>query len=295
MKTLFSVAPSRHYPASSLIGAVLGLLIWLAPAVVAAQAATITGQVLDAATQAPVPYASVGVLHRPAGTVADDQGRFTVDVPGAYDQDSLRVGLLGYAPLTVPVAAFRQQLARSGGRLLLRSAPTELAEVVVRPGTATRRVIGNSTVSNVVSGGFKLNKLGNQLAQGLHLRRPAALEQVSFHVAECTYDSLFYRVNVYQVANGVPTASLLPEPVYVRVRKGQTKARFVADLRRFNLVVQGDIAVGLEMVKELGPGELRLSMSVLKGPIYIADQSAGDWEKMRGFGLGIDATVVEYR
>jgi hypothetical protein len=264
----------------------------LLPALTTAQ--TITGQVLDQATQASVAYASIGVLHRPVGTVADAQGRFTLNVPASYDSDSLRLALLGYAPLTVRVADFRRQLAQDGGRVLLHAAPTPLAEVLVRPGTATRRVIGNSTVSNTVSGGFKLNRLGSQLAQGLHLRRPAALEEVSFHVAECTYDSLFYRINVYQVANGLPTASLLPEPVYVRVRKGETKQRFVADLRRFHLTVQGDIAVGLEMVKELGPGELRLSMSVLKGPIYIADQSAGDWEKMRGFGLGIDATVVEY-
>lgn len=265
----------------------------LLPALATAQ--TLTGQVFDQATQAPVAYASIGVLHRPAGTVADAEGRFTLDVPAAYDSDSLRLALLGYAPLTVRVADFRRQLTQGGGQVLLRATPTPLAEVLVRPGTATRRVIGNSTVSNTVSGGFKLNKLGSQLAQGLHLRRPATLEEVSFHVAACTYDSLFYRINVYQVANGRPTASLLPEPVYVRVRKGETKQRFVADLRRFHLTVRGDIAVGLEMVKELGPGELRLSLSVLKGPIFIADQSAGDWEKMRGFGLGIDATVVEYR
>lgn len=265
----------------------------LLPAVAAAQA--LAGQVLDLATQAPVVYVSIGVLHRPAGTVADAQGHFTLDVPAAYDQDSLRLALLGYAPLTVRVADFRQQLTQAAGRVLLRATPTPLAEVLVRPGTVTQRVIGNSTVSNTVSGGFKMNRLGSQLAQGLHLRRPATLEEVSFHVAECTYDSLFYRVNVYQVEHDVPTASLLPEPVYVRVRKGETKARFVADLRRFHLTVQGDIAVGLEMVKELGPGELRLSMSLLKGPIYIANQSAADWEKMRGFGLGIDATVAEYR
>jgi hypothetical protein len=268
--------------------------VLLLPALATAQAVVLTGQVLDQATQAPVAYASIGVLHRPAGTVADAQGRFTLDVPAAYDTDSLRLALLGYAPLTVRVADFRRQLTQGGGRVLLRATPTALAEVLVRPGTANRRIIGNSTVSNTVSGGFKLNKLGSQLAQGLHLRRPATLEQVSFHVAECTYDSLFYRVNVYQVENGLPTASLLPEPVYVRVRKSETKQRFVADLRRFHLTVQGDIAVGLEMVKDLGPGELRLSLSLLKGPIYIAGQSAADWEKMRGFGLGIDATVVEY-
>jgi hypothetical protein len=165
----------------------------------------------------------------------------------------------------------------------------------VRPGKLVRRVIGNSSNSMNTTASFDVNQIGNQLAQGMHLRRPAVLEQVSFHVAECTYDSLFYRINVYQVVNGLPTTNLLPEPVYVRVRKGQTKERLVADLRRFNLTVQGDIAVALEMVKNLGPGTLHLSASVLNGPIYMAAQSTSDWERLRGFGVGIDATVVEYR
>ena len=255
----------------------------------------ISGQVLDQSTQAPVPYASLGVLHQPIGTVADGQGRFSLAVPAAYNQDSLRVSLLGYAPLTLPVAAFRQEPAQAGRRISLRPAPTQLAEVIVRPGAFTQRVIGNSTNSNNLSGGFGVNALGNQLAQGMHVRRPSTLEQVSFHVSRCTYDSLFYRLNVYQVVNGMPTANLLPEPVYVRVRKGQTQDRMVADLRRFNLTVQGDIAVGLEMVKDLGPGQLMLSVGLLQGPIYVAKQATNGWERVRGFGVGIDATVTEYR
>jgi hypothetical protein len=201
----------------------------------------------------------LGVLRQPLGTVADDQGRFVLAVPAAHDQDSLRIALLGYAPLTVLVSDLRQRLAQAGGRILLRPAPTALAEVVVRPVQLTRRVIGNSSNSTNTTANFDVNKVGNQLAQGMHLRRPAVLEQVSFHVAECTYDSLFYRINVYQVVKGQPTTNLLPEPVYVRVRKGQIKERLVADLRRFNLTVDGDIAVALEMVKDLGAGTLHLA------------------------------------
>ena len=171
----------------------------------------------------------------------------------------------------------------------------QLAEVVVRPGKLTRRIVGNSTNSYRVSGSFVMNTLGKQLAQGMHVRRPSPLEQVSFHVSCCIYDSLFYRVNVYQVLDGQPTTNLLPEPVYVRVRKGQTQDRLVADLRRFHLTVRGDIAVSLEMVKNLGPGELMLSVSLLKGPVYFADQAMSGWERVRGFGVGIDATVTEYR
>jgi hypothetical protein len=255
----------------------------------------LAGQVLDEATRKPVPYASLGVLHQPVGTVADDQGRFTLELSTTTDADSVRVSLLGYAPLAGRVADLRRQLSQNGGRLLLRPAPTQLAEVTVRPGQTTRRVLGNSTNSTAVSGGFEANKLGKQLGQGMHLRRPALLEQVSFHVARCTYDSLFYRVNVYQVEKGQPTANLLPEPVYVRVRKDQIKDRLVVDLSQYNLMVHDDIVVALEMVRDLGPGALTLSGSLLGGPIYFTEQSTNGWERFRGIGFGIDATVLEYK
>ena len=90
--------------------ALSGLLLQAAPE--HAQSTTLIGQVLDQTTQAPVAYASVGVLRRPVGTVADDQGRFTLKLPAANDQDSLRIGLLGYAPRTMQMAAQRQ-LGRS--------------------------------------------------------------------------------------------------------------------------------------------------------------------------------------
>ena len=272
----------------------LSLLALQLPAF-AQTSAALNGQLLDQTTQRPVAYASVGVLRRPLGTVADDQGRFSLNLPATYDQDSVRLALIGYAPRTLSVADLRRQLNQNGGTMLLQPAATQLAEVVVRPGKLTRRIIGNSSNSTHTTASFDVNRPGNQIAQGMHLRRPAQLEQVSFHVAECTYDSLFYRINVYQVVDGQPTTSLLPTPVYVRVRKGQLKDRFVADLRSFNLTVQGDIAVALEMVKGLGSGTLHLSGSVLGGPIYFTDQSANGWDRLRGFGVGIDATVAEYR
>ena len=240
-------------------------------------------------------YASIGLLRRPAGTVADGQGQYSLRLSAVNDQDSLRIGLLGYAPRTVQVAAWRRQLAQRGGRFYLQLAPTQLAEVVVRPGARMRRVVGNSTNTNNMSRGFSVYKLGNQLVQGMHVRRSSNLEQVSFHVSRCTYDSLFYRVNVYQVVHGQPTTTLLPEPVYVRVREGQTQDCPVADLRRFHLTVRGDIAVSLKMVKNLGPGEFMLSVSLLKGPVYFADWAMSGWERVRGSGVGIDAVVTEYR
>jgi hypothetical protein len=269
------------------------------------QAESVAGQALNQNTQAPLPYASIGVLGRSVGTVADEQGRFSLRIPREYDADSLRISLVGFRPLTMTVRAFRQRAcpAESACPVLLEAAAhTALNEVVVRPkGRPVRRVLGNSSNSKAASMLFESNQLGNQVGQLIRIKRPTMLEQVSFHINKCTYDTLFYRVNVYRLgANDKPDeqGNILPEAVYVRLTKAQTAERIRVDLSRYQLWLEPDqhVAVCLELVRDLGPGKLHLTCTLLGGPLYVKEGGvARDWEKVFPFGMGIDATVTEIR
>ena len=50
-----------------------------------------------------------------------------------------------------------------------------------------------------------------------------------------------------------------------------------------------------QIVESPGPDELLLRLSLPNGPIYFSKQTTNGWEKVKGFGAGIDATVAEYR
>ncbi|UYZ61651.1 carboxypeptidase-like regulatory domain-containing protein [Hymenobacter weizhouensis] len=277
--------------------------------VVSAQAqsepGTVAGQALDQATGQPLPYASVGVLGRPVGTVADAEGRFRLAIPAQYNQDSLRISLVGYRAFTMPVREFRRRVcpaAEAGCAVALVPAPqTALAEVKVRPGgRAVRRVLGNSNNSQFASQLFASNVLGTQIGQRIRIKHPSMLEQVSFHINECTYDSVFYRVNVYRLGpDGHPDEqrNVLPEAVYVRLAKAQTADRIRVDLSRYQLWLEPgqEVAVCLELVRDLGPGRLLLTATVLGGPLFEKHGIAESWEKIGAFGMGIDATVTEIR
>ena len=276
------------------------------PALAQTPVAPLRGQVTDAATGRPVAYASVGVLHRPVGTVADGQGRFVLAVPAAYDADSLRISLVGYQAYTAAVGQVRHRTCPPETTCAVPLTPnTALAEVVVRPqGRAVRRVLGNSSNSKRAILSFVSKDLGNQLGQGMHIKHPTMLEDVSFHVAMCTYDSVFYRVNVYRLGpDGLPDEqrNMLPEAVYVRLTKTQIADRIRVDLSRYSLWLRpGDnIAVCLELVRDLGPGLLSLSAKVLGGPFLFKDKGYKGhkvgWQKVGAVGAGIDATVTEIR
>ena len=50
-----------------------------------------------------------------------------------------------------------------------------------------------------------------------------------------------------------------------------------------------------QMVENPGPDELLLRLSLPNGPVYFSKQTTNGWEKVKGFGGGIDAIVAKHR
>ncbi len=276
-----------------------GLLALLLTASAAVGQATdvrmLRGQVVDADTHTPLPYVSIGIRGTTVGTVANENGRFVLPVPAERAADSVRFSLLGYQPV---LRAARDLPTDQAASLMLRSTGYELPVAVVHAKKLKKRVLGNPGTNSTHSfSRFDDNLLGNQFGQNISIQRPSWLEQVSFHVGKCTYDSLFFRINVFALdpATGLPGANLLPQPVYARVRKNEIKDRIIVDLRRFNLRLTDDVVVTLETIRDLGDGTLQISARMLGGPIFFREGAQGQWDRLPGFGLGIDATVLEER
>jgi erythromycin esterase-like protein len=84
-------------------------------------ALTLSGMVLDRKTGQPVPFATVAVPARSAGTVTDAQGRFRLEVRRG---ELVQVSSIGYEPATVP--------AQSPATLSVRLVPAAFALADVR-------------------------------------------------------------------------------------------------------------------------------------------------------------------
>jgi hypothetical protein len=122
------------------------LLAWpallLAVAVHAQTPAVITGTVLDARTQEPVPYASLAVPGQPGGTVSNPEGVFRLTLPAA-GADSIRVQALGYLPQTLSA-----RLSTAAFSVRLQPQPFTLQEVTVTglsPTTLLKRAVRQTT------------------------------------------------------------------------------------------------------------------------------------------------------
>lgn len=195
--------------------------------------------------------------------------------------------------------------------------PVPLGGVQVTGSHLRRRVLGNSSDARQPFFWPDYNEPGNQFGQGIHLKQPGWLEAISFHVAACSYDSLFLRVQVYELAQDFPAAPLLPQRVAVRLARADLANRVVLDLRPYHLWLSGDAVVALEILRAQGPGTLTFSAARVPGPIYVIDLPGSGanrnipprsttrqhlfwqqspttaWRKANTFSIGINATVLQ--
>ena len=277
--------------------------------------ATIIGQVLDQTTRRPLGFVSVGVLRQPFGTVADAQGRFTLNLPASYDADSVRLSLIGYASRTLRVADLRQAVA--AGPLLLRAQAVPLTEARVKAKNLKRRVVGN-TGTGLRFDGFPANMAGNQVGQLITVQKPAFLEDISLQLFSCTYDTVYFRLNVYKLREGYPAENILPRPIYLKISRQQAQERISLNLRPFHLYLTENVVVALELVRSLGSGELWFRQPLVGGgPHYRLEQTpgpatvlntvppstdthdlrrpqpGGPWIMFPSIGMGINATLLQ--
>jgi hypothetical protein len=279
---------------------------------------SLNGQVIDQTTGQPIGEVSIRLNEQALGALSNSKGKFYLTIPAGYATDSVRLSHLGYATRTWSVAAFRQQLEAGGGRVWLRAQQVPLAEAQVSAKALQRRVLGNSSDAPRPFYYFTDNTPGNQIGQRIRLKRAGWLEAVSFHLAACSYDTLYLRLNVYALEADLPTKQLLREPVYIRLTKPHLTDRVSLDLRQYELWLTADVVVALELLRPLGPGTLTFSSARLPGPCYYIDlpgdghnhnipprgthnthepwQQSADgsaWRKMTGVSVGINATVLQ--
>ncbi|MBX0291684.1 DUF5686 and carboxypeptidase regulatory-like domain-containing protein [Hymenobacter sp. HSC-4F20] len=105
----------------------LCLLLLLGAPVAWAQRVVFSGQVTEAATGQPVPFASVFVRGTSQGTTADDNGRYQLTASGPVD--TLVASAIGFAAQKKKVTAAERQTIN----FTLGSGSVSLGEVVVRP------------------------------------------------------------------------------------------------------------------------------------------------------------------
>jgi hypothetical protein len=117
------------------------MLVSVAGCIVGQETISVSGQVVDAATSKPLPFAQVSLSSVVLGTVTNEEGRFSLNVPSMFRNDTVQVSYLGYDRFRMTVSQMPD-----AGLIRLKPLAVQLHEVEIAsltPQEVLRRVMAH--------------------------------------------------------------------------------------------------------------------------------------------------------
>jgi len=251
-------------------------------------AQNISGIVLNEDGNLPIEYVNIGVIKRNIGTVSDINGKYKLIIGSEFDDDTLQFSSIGYYPFKIKIAELKKKTNKN---IFLKKKIFSLNEVIIKPIIFKPKTLGVTTKFKNISSGFKDNFLGYECGILMKVKKTAYIKSVNINIAYCSYDTIFYRLNIYKVNGEMDFENILKEPIYIKMSKDMVNNVIKIDLHSKNIIVDGDFLVTLEHVKDLGEGYLTFCTSLTE-KTYYRKTSQGDWKKApAGISISVNADV----
>jgi hypothetical protein len=250
----------------------------------------LVGQVIDAATEEPLPYVTIGLVNQNIGTVTDEAGYFELEVPGnGFADATLRFSMIGFEPQDFTLQEYRDQKILT---IPLKEKATALEEVVLttKKNKYQTKILGNKTTSQLIYAAFTTNKLGNEMGFLVRGRKnPMILKKFNVSLVENDYGPIRFRLNFYDLKDGLPNETLLNENIIVEtdIQSGIVSK----DLTPYEIVIDQDFFVAIEWIEDLGPGKLFFSGGFFGSPLIAREVSQGTWSKVGSASVGMNVEV----
>lgn len=250
----------------------------------------LVGQVIDADTEEPLPYVNIGLVNQNIGTVTDEAGYFELEVPGnGFADATLRFSMIGFEPQDFTLQEYRDQKILT---IPLKEKATALEEVVLttKKNKYQTKILGNKTTSQLIYAAFTTNKLGNEMGFLVRGRKnPMILKKFNVSLVENDYGPIRFRLNFYDLKDGLPNETLLNENIIVEtdIQSGIVSK----DLTPYEIVIDQDFFVAIEWIEDLGPGKLFFSGGFFGSPLIAREVSQGTWSKVGSASVGMNVEV----
>ena len=247
-----------------------------------------TGTVLNKQDNTPVEYVNIGIPGKDIGTVSDRSGIFNISLTETSDNDTLLFSCTGYQTVALTIG----DLNKNTGKVFFMSKLANTATPVrTKLSSPVKKTLGITSRSKISDADMEGGPLGSEWGIIIKTRKPALLENVIINLKGCTFDSIFYRLNIYRIGKNKDFKNILTRPVYVKLSKDEYADEIIFNILEENIVVSEDFLITLEQVAHLGKGSIKLC-SNLWDETYLRSTSHGKWETLPiGFSISVDALV----
>ena len=231
----------------------------------------ISGQVIDAESKTGIPYVNIGITTKAIGTVSDAEGNYILE--GVELEDTISISSIGYKTIKHTAKGISEM-----GWIELEAKDYDLNVVEVK---ATRfdgddKIFGVRNKTRGLSIGFGNAQLGTEIGSPIKIDKTTYIKNVNFVLNHAKGDSLLLRVNIYDFKDGVIGENVLAENILIQ--EEQRKGTFSIDLSNQNIVLQSDVLLSLEWIRDfdkLGNKGITFDTKKAKKPrgIYIKPSS----------------------
>ena len=249
-----------------------------------AQFKTYDGILKDIENNQPLAYVNIGIVDKNTGTVSDINGKYELNLDDKFDNEILRISMIGYITQILKVKDFKENIIKNNIFYLEKSVAS-LKEVVIKNKKLKTKILGNTLDKKTVSAGFVNNILGNEIGIIIKIKRkPTCIENFNAIVDYNNYGNFKFRINFYDLKNGLPDNSILQENIIAnsKIKKG----KLTIDLRDYNITVNKDFFVSIELIEGLGEGGLHFLADYSGSPVITRSASQGKWNKLEDLSFG---------
>ena len=242
---------------------------------------TVTGYIYDSETKKALSYVNIGFVEKAVGTVSDEGGYFqlTYSTVKISLDDILQISSIGYETKKLKASELYAQLGKSN-KIYLKPQPYNLDEVVIGNDKRKKLIIGSSKTKEN-SMGYWLNKeaLGGEIATKINIKhKNSRLEDLRFQIVKNNSGSIKVRVNIYEEVNGMPSKNLVKANIIHTISKPFGEE--IIDLEPYNVVVNGNIIVSIELIKVFGSYvDFEVATSRYNGKAYTRHLSQDAWKR----------------
>tara|TARA_R110000765_G_scaffold95435_9_gene179622 strand:+ start:1074 stop:3722 length:2649 start_codon:yes stop_codon:yes gene_type:complete len=247
----------------------------------------VRGVVIDSDTKETLPFVNIGIVNKGVGTVSNFDGKFylEIDKTNFSNYDILQFSSVGYKTVQFKISEvnFNNALFQ---KIVMQPEAMQLNEAIVSAKFLKSKkddVVGFSYPSKNKYGYWKGDgSLGAELVTRISVdKKKHYLKDFHFYVNENYSDSVLVRINVYKGGTIYPEDKLLKKNVTKMI--GKSSGKVTVDLKPYNLIVDEDFSIGLELLKVYGKRVgLVLAADYRPSTSYRRYVSQGQWKTFRG-------------
>ncbi len=259
-------------------------------------AQNISGKIINADTKELLSYVNVGVVGTTHGTVSDLSGKFELTLSSTLSStDAIRFSSIGYETKTMTIEVVSAQVP-----IIVELQPIYigLPEVVVRQPFGNQKIIGHqkttkNTITNLAINNRTSQNLGAEIGRLFKVKQSAYIEQFRFYVAQNNFDTVHFRINVYDIKKGKPNKNIMPENLIIKAINRQV-GWIEVDLSRYQIKIEYNFIASVEWVYAGGKGNrlgFPISIPSIGATHFYKYGSQNNWKRFSQMSSAMEVTL----